>query len=202
MMKRIFLMIGVVALAFTAPLGAKEQERTGEQGIGSAVSNHLSGALFKRGEYLVTIMGCNECHTPNKQGSKGAVLEMTKMLSGHPATESLSAAPTLPASWISLGSATHTAFAGPWGISYAANLTPDRETGLGLWTLETFIKTLRTGMVKGTERALQPPMPWQGYAQMTENDLKSLFQYLQSVPAVANDVPESASAISPEIKEK
>lgn len=202
MMKRIFLMIGVVALAFTAPLGAKDQERTGEQGIGSATSNHLSGALFKRGEYLVTIMGCNECHTPNKQGSKGAVLEMTKMLSGHPANESLSAAPTLQAPWISLGSATHTAFAGPWGISYAANLTPDRETGLGLWNLETFIKTLRTGLIKGTERTLQPPMPWQGYAQMTENDLKSIFQYLQSIPAIVNEVSDSASMPPTDIKEK
>jgi hypothetical protein len=85
---------------------------------------------------------------------------------------------------------TLTAWSGPWGQSFAANLTPDKNTGLGIWTEDMFIKAIRTGKHMGTSRDILPPMPWQAFAQMTDADLKGIFAYLQSIPAVTNHVPD------------
>lgn len=84
---------------------------------------------------------------------------------------------------------------GPWGISYSANLTPDTVTGLGAWNQDVFIKTLRTGRHLGQDggRAILPPMPWEEFSQLTDDDLKSIFTYLQSLPAISNKVPAPVS---------
>ena len=82
-----------------------------------------------------------------------------------------------------------TAFAGPWGVSFTANLTPDKETGLGEWTEEMFIATMRTGRHQGKGRPLLPPMPYFNLAALTDEDIKSVFAYLQSIPPVHNKVP-------------
>jgi hypothetical protein len=79
---------------------------------------------------------------------------------------------------------------GPWGVSFSRNLTPDQSTGIGSWTEEMFIKTIRDGKHQGEGRALLPPMPWQMYAQMTDDDLKAIFAFLRSLPAIANAVPD------------
>ena len=68
--------------------------------------------------------------------------------------------PKLSGPWAWSGAATNTAFAGPWGVSFTANLTPDDETGLGKWTAETFIAALRTGRHEGKGRPILPPMPY------------------------------------------
>ena len=81
-----------------------------------------------------------------------------------------------------------TAWAGPWGVSFAYNLTPDRQTGIGDWPEEMFIKTLRTGKFMGSSRDILPPMPWQNLAQMTDDDLKAMFAYLKSLPPVRNKI--------------
>src|SRR5580765_5678016 len=97
-------------------------------------------ARAKRGEYLVNTAGCHDCHTPWKMGANGPEPDMARALSGHPETVSVSTPPNLGRGpWLSAASLTNTAFAGPWGISYAANLTPDQNTGLGIWTEEMFI---------------------------------------------------------------
>jgi hypothetical protein len=83
-----------------------------------------------------------------------------------------------------------TAWAGPWGISYAANLTPDLNTGMGIWTEEMFIQAMRTGKHMGVSRDILPPMPWQNLATLEEDDLKAMFAYLRSIPAVVNHVPD------------
>jgi mono/diheme cytochrome c family protein len=88
-----------------------------------------------------------------------------------------------------MGAATNTAFAGPWGVSFAANLTPDKETGLGAWTEEMFIATMRTQRHQGKGRALLPPMPASMIANLNDEDLKALFAYLQSLTPVRNRVP-------------
>ena len=85
--------------------------------------------------------------------------------------------------------ATNTAFAGPWGVSFTANLTPDPETGLGKWTEEMFIATMRTGRHQGKGRPVLPPMPVQILAALDDEDIKSVFAYLQSLPPVKNRVP-------------
>jgi len=83
-----------------------------------------------------------------------------------------------------------TAWAGPWGTSYTANLTPDTETGLGRWTADEFIATLRTGRHQGRGRQILPPMPYPFIGQLTDDDLRAMFAYLQSIPKITNKVPE------------
>lgn len=144
-----------------------------------------------RGKYLVTVTGCNDCHTPLKMGANGPEPDMSRMLSGHPRDMPLPPAPTLPEGpWLVTVAATNTAWSGPWGVSYTANLTPDRETGLGKWTQRTFTETIRTGRHMGRGRAILPPMPTPMYKHLTDTDLQAIFSYLQSIPAVVNRVPE------------
>jgi hypothetical protein len=122
-----------------------------------------------RGKYLVDIMGCHDCHTPWKMGPKGPEMDMTRALSGHPEDMAMPPAPALPPGpWIGAVGATMTAWAGPWGVSFTRNLTPDKETGLGDWTLEQFVATMKTGRDRGKGRALLPPMPYFNLAHLTD----------------------------------
>lgn len=91
--------------------------------------------------------------------------------------------------------ATGTAFAGPWGVSFTANLTPDRNTGLGIWTEEMFIKTLRTGKHWGVSRDILPPMPWFNYGEMSDEDLKAVFRYWGASSIDRPEVAEHGPAI-------
>jgi hypothetical protein len=144
-----------------------------------------------RGAYLVKTMGCNDCHTPWAMGPNGPAPDMTRALTGHPADLKMPPAPALPPGpWSWVAAATNTAFAGPWGVSFTMNLTPDRETGLGDWTEEQFIATMRTGRHQGKGRPLLPPMPFQVVGALNDEDIKSLFAYLQSLPPVKNRVPQ------------
>lgn len=148
-------------------------------------------SLVERGRYLVTIAGCNDCHTPWHIGPEGPEPDMSRMLSGHPQALELPPPPVLPGdTWAAVTSATNTAVAGDWGVSYSANLTPDRETGLGKWTLRNFVETIRKGRRMGRGRELLPPMPWPMYRNMTDADLEAVFTFLQSIPAIDNRVPD------------
>ncbi len=98
-------------------------------------------------------------------------------------------APKHDGPWAWSGAATNTAFAGPWGVSFTANLTPDLETGLGGWTADTFIAALRTGRHEGKGRPILPPMPYRMIRTLTDEDLSSIFAYLQSLPPIRNRVP-------------
>jgi hypothetical protein len=166
-------------------------------GLGRAVSTPPDSqdqkpagpAPVERGAYLVRAMGCNDCHTPWKLGPRGPEPDMSRELSGHPADLVMPAAPKLSGPWTWSGGVTNTAFAGPWGTSFTANLTPDPETGLGKWTAETFIAALRTGRHEGKGRPLLPPMPWPMIRNLTDEDLRAVFAYLQSVPPIRNRVP-------------
>ncbi|HEX7062173.1 MAG TPA: c-type cytochrome [Woeseiaceae bacterium] len=142
-----------------------------------------------RGKYLVTIAGCNDCHTPLKMGANGPEPDMSRMLSGHPQDLEMPPAPAPQDPWAFAAAVTNTAWAGPWGVSFTANLTPDRETGLGKWTLRNFVETIRTGRHLGRGRAILPPMPIPMYKHMTDDDLAAVFAYLQSIPPVRNKVP-------------
>jgi hypothetical protein len=118
------------------------------------------------------------------------------MLSGHPESLKMPQPPTLPEGpWQWVGGATNTAFAGPWGVSFAFNLTPDQNTGLGIWTEDMFIRAIRTGRHMGTSRPIMPPMPWPAFRNLNDDDLKSVYAYLRSIPAVRNQVP---TALDPE----
>jgi hypothetical protein len=95
-----------------------------------------------------------------------------------------------PDKWGAITTSDLTAWAGPWGISFTSNLTPDVQTGMGGWTAESFIKTMRTGKHLGVGRPLLPPMPWSSLAVLTDQDLKAVFAYLKSLKPMQNQVPE------------
>ncbi len=145
-----------------------------------------------RGKYLVTVGGCHDCHTPKTgMGPRGPELDKSRLLSGHRADEKVARAPKSEGSWMVSATSSLTAWSGPWGTSYAANLTPDADTGLGKWTVDQFKQALRTGKHLGGpgSREIFPPMPWFNYAEMTDADLEAVFAYLRSIPPVSNAVP-------------
>jgi hypothetical protein len=152
----------------------------------------------ERGRYLVSIMGCMDCHTPMKMGPRGPEPDMTRMLSGHPQNLQMPPAPKLGNSpWVWIAAGTNTAFAGPWGVSYAFNLTSDKTTGIGLWREEQFVQAIKTGKHMGSARPIMPPMPWPAYRNATTDDLKAVFAYLNTVPAIKNQVPDAIIAPPP-----
>ena len=150
-----------------------------------------------RGKYLVMTSGCHDCHTPWKMGANGPEPDMTRALSGHPQDEKLPPPPKPVGPWIVASSATNTAHAGPWGVSFTANMTHDRETGLGKWTQRNFMDAIRTGRHEGRGRPILPPMPIQVYKNFTDADLGAIFAYLRTIPAITNKVPEPLAPTEP-----
>lgn len=150
-----------------------------------------SAELEARGEYLVSFGGCHDCHTPKLLTPGGPVVDSTRLLSGYPAGTVL---PVIPAGvlgpdrWGALATDDFTAWAGPWGVSFASNLTPD-ATGLGSWTEAQFIAAMRTGRHMGVGRPILPPMPWFDVARLADEDLRAIFAYLRTLRPVENAVP-------------
>lgn len=179
------LLIGLLIVSSSCDVNVKEKHND--------VPVPTTEDLIKRGRYLTTIGGCNDCHSPKVMTAEGLEPDTTRLFSGHPNDETL--ALKTDKDWV-LFSPGLTAFVGPWGVSYAANLTPD-DTGIGSWTFEQFKRAIREGKYKGLEgsRPLMPPMPRQMYRSMTDDDLKAVFTYLRSLPPVDNLVP---SLISPD----
>lgn len=177
-MKRVFGLFIIVTVSLVVSCGAKQEED-----------------IVERGKYLVTFGGCHDCHSPKVEGPGGIPLpDEKRLLSGHPEN-----APH-PV-WTHEGSKGYdtfatansmfTAWAGPWGVSFAANLTPDTETGIAEWSEQTFIQTLRTGKHGGSPngRDILPPMPWFNLKDLSDNDFKAIWAYLRSIPPVKNQVP-------------
>lgn len=146
--------------------------------------------LLKRGAYLVNTSGCNDCHSPKVMTPHGPEPDPEKLLSGYRSDVPL---PKINKEdlkdWV-LFNHEQTSAVGPWGVSFAANLTAD-ETGIGNWSEEQFFTALRKGKYKGLEgsRTLLPPMPWQVYGSMSDEDLKAIFTYLKSTKPIRNIVP-------------
>ena len=148
--------------------------------------------LIAHGKYLVTTGGCDDCHTPKIYTTNGPVPDTTRHLSGFQQGEKLPALDVkyvTPGNWVATES-NFSAWVGPWGISYASNLTPDNATGIGTLTEGLFIKTLREGKYMGVGRPLLPPMPWPTIGQMTDQDLKAIYSYLMSIKPINNEVPQ------------
>lgn len=188
-MTRVRLTVGVCVVTLTVFSGALALAVS----PGNVTSSSASAGQtpVERGAYIVRSMGCNDCHTPWIMGPRGPEPDMTRALTGHPADLVLPPAPSLPPGpWTWMGAASNTAFAGPWGVSFTANLTPDPETGLGKWTAEMFIQAIRTGRHEGKGRPILPPMPAAMLANMTDDDLNAIFAYLQSLKPVRNRVPQ------------
>lgn len=187
-MKKVNLAVGFIILAtgiiiFACTGGQKKEEK----------SPILSQSeMVNRGEYLVTAIGCDDCHSPKKMGAQGPEIIPELRLSGYPANRPVEKVDTSVTSkgWVVL-SPDLTMAAGPWGVSFAANLTSD-GTGIGNWSESNFLTAIRNGKAKGLEngRSLLPPMPWYNFAKLTDEDIKSIFAYLKTTNAVKNIVPE------------
>lgn len=157
----------------------------------AAAQQEADRELVERGEYLVTIGSCHDCHTPFIMGAGGPEPDMSRALSGHPQDIVIDGQASLESPWGLAFSETNTAASGPWGVSFSANLTPDPETGvLRDFTEEQFIETLRTGRHQGQGRQILPPMPWNYIGQMTDDDLRAVYAYLQQIEPVNNKVPD------------
>lgn len=182
--------IAVLIMTFVVAIPtAGEAAKSGKGEAGAAKESAVA-----RGEYLVTVGGCSDCHSPKARPGSMAP-DPARLLSGRPAT---TAAPSKPANMGEIAvSGDLTAWYGPWGVSYAANLTPHATTGIGKrYNEASFIKTLRTGK-KPEGEPLLPPMPWENLAGMTDSDLRAIWAYLQSIKPVDNFVraaPPSASS--------
>lgn len=175
------------------------QEETSEapsdQEVGAVADSKQQADKVKRGEHLVKVLVCRDCHTPMMMTDKGPAWNMERDLSGHPRDI---VPPPFDKNVIEhyvLFSSTFTAIHGPWGTSYAANLTP-HETGIGTWTEEQFFRALREGKFKGMPngRNLLPPMPWEGYRHLPDEDISAIFAYLKSIKPVDNLVPQPVIA--------
>jgi hypothetical protein len=149
---------------------------------------------IERGKQFVTEGNCDYCHTPLIETKEGPVPDMRRRLSGHPQDAEIPRLPDAEAGspeWIEfLGTLDTTEWAGPWGLVFSKNITPDPGTGIGKWTEEIFIGTMRSGKHIDLKRDILPPMPWQDYAGLSDGDLKSIFAYLMTVPPVKNAVPK------------
>lgn len=148
--------------------------------------------MVARGEYLVNFGGCNDCHTPKIYTDMGPVPDTTKLLAGHFEGTKLPVGDlnVISQNGLALTESNFTAWVGPWGISYAANLTPDNATGIGTLSEEMFIKCLREGKWMGVGRPLMPPMPWPGIGGASDEDLKCIYAYLMSIKPIHNVVPQ------------
>lgn len=153
--------VAAIAAAFVTVSCAPPAQQTSATGVADTLA---------RGEYLTTLIGCQDCHTP---GAFYGAPDASRQLSGS-----------------ELG------WQGPWGVTYASNLTPDRETGLGKWTRAQIVAALRTGQ-RPDGSPLLPPMPWPSYARLTDADANAIAAYLQSLPALAHHVPDKLAAGQP-----
>ena len=184
-MKRLTLMAGLLAVAVAVMATASRTAPPPPARLTKA-------QMVKRGEYLVTIGGCHDCHTPwtkKPDGSFGP--DMSRALSGHPMQFPIKEPNQFVSDrWGYAGAATNTAFSGPWGVSFAANLTPDKLTGTGIWTFDIFRNTIRNGRHWGVARPLLPPMPWFNYREMTDEDLESVFTYIHTLKPIYNEVQQ------------
>jgi hypothetical protein len=197
MKKSIFLMTTgfVMSLAcFTSCSENKPDTKEAEFQPVADVKSDFYGyeSQVKWGEHLVTVMGCHDCHTPKKMTDKGPDLDMTLALSGH--SDKMPVAEVDRKKFEEKGYVVtndFTSWVGPWGISYAANLTSD-ETGLGNWTEDQFLYALKNKIIKGLpgSRPMLPPMAMMPFSHMRDDELKAIFSYLKTVAPIKNLVPQ------------
>lgn len=181
--------IGAAFAGCTPKPGVAPNGTTGDP-IWSA--QDAKAAQIARGAKLVSIGGCNDCHTPMKfdPAIGMPVPDMTRMLSGHPEGAPDPASDVKGHDMAAIGP-TFTSFRLPFGVVYSMNLTPDAETGLGTWNEEMFVRALKTGKhFGGNGRPILPPMPWMTLAQQSEDDLKAIFAYLRTVKPIRNGIPD------------
>ena len=189
---RMFALLALPAAIALSGCNRPAQPAADAPAAETAAPAALTGeAQIERGRMLVIGGGCHDCHTPKKFTEKGPEFDYDRALSGHPQDAKIDAPfkqdPKSP--WSTHANDHLTAWSGAWGVSFAANITGDMNTGIGIWTEKMFMDAMRTGKHMGTSRQILPPMPWNFYGQLTDEDLKALLAYLKSTKPIANRVP-------------
>ena len=202
-MRKKLILLGLACIStmfFLSQCGERKSENQSTQSNSPASQSNFGGYDSPElwGEHLVTIGACHDCHTPKKMTPQGPDIDSSLLLSGHPAQ--LPDIDVNRKEMESKGLVTTgdlTSWVGPWGISYTANLTSD-ATGIGNWNEGQFIYAIRNGKMKGAPqgRNILPPMPWQMYKSMTDDELKAIFAYLKSTKPIKNVVPPPKPPVS------
>lgn len=161
-----------------------------------ASTDSATASEITRGEYLVRVMGCADCHTPKGMDAR-PIPGME--LAGHPADAPLPVwrREMFQDNILATINLSFTAFAGPFGVAVAGNLSPCPDTGIGRKTAEELIESWRTGKHWKEDRMVLPPMPMDAYQHLTDDDIRAIFAYLMSLPAVYNDCPKSQLVTMP-----
>lgn len=158
------LALGAVAFAATTTHTTTTTRRTATAKSAKPAAGGASTAkLIERGKYLATVANCNDCHTP---GTLFGAPDFSRQLSGS-----------------ELG------WNGPWGTSYARNLTPDMETGLGYYSAQDIVNAIKSGH-RLDGKPMLPPMPWQDYQAFPAQDLLAIATFLKSLPPIVHKAPE------------
>ena len=190
-MRKTILVLSVLIAGFSVIFFSCDSIDTKKAEMKPAVISRDS--LVKRGGYLVSIMGCDDCHSPKNMTAQGPVVDMDHRLSGYPAQRPMMKVDqnAIKSGW-TLFNGDLTSAVGPWGVSFSANITSDPKTGIGNWTEEQFKKALTQGKAKGLDksRSLLPPMPWQNFSNLHDEDIRAIYLYLLSLKSVENIVPE------------
>ena len=203
MKTKIILTLIITAVTPLLWIGCNQKQSAENQNTSAKATNQNENEYggFKSqveyGKHLVAIIGCNDCHTPKIMTAMGPVPDTTLLLLGHPAKAPFPDVNRKDIESKGLAMTTdETAWVGPWGISYADNLTPD-ATGVGSWSKDQFFTAIRDGKWKGLKnsRDLLPPMPWQDFRNMTDNELSAIFAYLKSIKPIQNVVPPAAPPV-------
>ena len=190
-MKKSFLILTAIAGVATASIAFVSCNNNAKAGSATGEVIISKDSLIKRGSYLVNSMGCDDCHSPKIFTSTGFEIDMEHRFSGHLANSKLGKPnTTVMNDGYMLFAMDLTSAVGPWGQSYAANISSD-ATGIGNWTEEQFFRALREGKSKGLKesRPLLPPMPWFVYKNLNDTDIKAIFAFLKSTKPVDNRVP-------------
>ncbi|WP_242092871.1 c-type cytochrome [Aestuariivivens sediminicola] len=191
-MKTTFL-VPLLLLGFMISCNTNKEQQSSDALVEAQPLDSLE--QLERGKYIVELGGCHHCHSPKIMSDRGPIADPDRLLSGHPSDEALPPYDEETAKGYVLFTMGLTSTTGPWGTSFAANLTPD-DSGIGTWSEEQFFTALRKGKHKGLEgsRPILPPMPWEDFGKMTDEDLKALFAYLKSMKPVENVVPPARLA--------
>lgn len=187
-MRNTFFLLFFITAAITTFVISCDNNKAISKESAAVISND---SLVQRGAYLVNAIGCDDCHSPKRMGEHEPEVIPELRFSGYPSTRPVLKADTnnIKNGWASFGP-DFTNTVGPWGMSFAANITSD-DTGIGTWTEQQFFKAIREGKYKGLDgsRSLLPPMPWFVYKNLNDTDIRSIFAFLKSTKPVENIVP-------------